>query len=111
MEENKDAPSLDADAVRQFNGKYKCNQRLGIYADFNIEMLQAPPEDPRFSVLLAESHANLPPAYIQVSGLDPLRDEGILYEKVLRNAGVKTQIKVYVEWLCLTIMAYFSVYL
>lgn len=58
------------------------------------ETLQVPPEDPRRSVLLAESHANLPPAYVQVSGLDPLRDEGILYEKILRNAGVRTQVHV-----------------
>ncbi|KAK7682276.1 hypothetical protein QCA50_014479 [Cerrena zonata] len=80
MEENKDAPFLDADTVRYFE-----------------EILQVSPEDPRISVLLAKSHANLPPAYVQVSGLDPLRDEGILYEKVLRNAGVKTQIHVYPE--------------
>lgn len=60
--------------------------------DTALELLQAPPEDPRFSVLLAESHANLPPALIQVSALDPLRDEGILYEKLLKNSSVKTRI-------------------
>ncbi|KAK7682285.1 hypothetical protein QCA50_014488 [Cerrena zonata] len=81
MEENKNAPFLDADT--------RCLVNIA------SEILQAPPEDPRISVLLAESHANLPPAYIQVCGLDPLRDEGILYEKILRNAGVKTQIHVY----------------
>ncbi|KAK7682273.1 hypothetical protein QCA50_014476 [Cerrena zonata] len=78
MEENKDAPILGQEAVKYFK-----------------DLLQAPPEDPRVSVLLAESHANLPPAYFQISGLDPLRDEGILYEKTLRNAGVKTQIQIY----------------
>ena len=49
------------------------------------------------SPLLAPSHAGLAPAFIQVQGLDPLRDEGILYEKLLREAGVPTRIIQYVR--------------
>jgi acetyl esterase/lipase len=41
-------------------------------------------------------HRDLPPAYFQVCGLDPLRDEGMIYERVLREeAGVKTRIDAY----------------
>lgn len=40
-------------------------------------------------------HAGLPPVYLGVNGQDPLRDDGLLYEKVLRDHGVKTKIDVY----------------
>ncbi|TFY78748.1 hypothetical protein EWM64_g5268 [Hericium alpestre] len=48
-----------------------------------------------FSPLLAASHTGLPPATVYICGLDPLRDEGLLYERVLREAGVKTKLYVY----------------
>jgi acetyl esterase/lipase len=40
-------------------------------------------------------HEELPPAYFQICGLDPLRDEGLIYERILRESGVKTKINVY----------------
>lgn len=41
-------------------------------------------------------HRDLPPAYFQICGLDPLRDEGLIYERVLREeADVKTKVDVY----------------
>lgn len=57
-------------------------------------ILRNSPDDPTVSPLLYPSHANLPPAIIQVAGLDLLRDEGILYAKVLKEAGVKTRLHV-----------------
>lgn len=43
-----------------------------------------------------QGHKGLPPAYLQVCGLDPLRDEALIYERVLREeAGVKTKLDVY----------------
>ncbi|KAH9855361.1 Alpha/Beta hydrolase protein [Lenzites betulinus] len=58
-------------------------------------MLNASPTDPRCSPLLYASHAELPPAYIQAMGIDPLRDDAYVYEKVLREAGVKTKLDLY----------------
>ena len=55
----------------------------------------APPDDPVSSILLHPAHAKAPPEYTQVCCLDPLRDEGILYAKVLEEAGVQVKFDVY----------------
>ncbi|ESK96662.1 esterase lipase [Moniliophthora roreri MCA 2997] len=78
MEQIKDAPGLTREDIGDI---------IGWYA--------GTPEDPKFSPLLLSSHQGLPPAFIQVCGLDPLRDEGLLYEKVLKEAGVPTRLEVY----------------
>ncbi|KAI0708760.1 Alpha/Beta hydrolase protein [Cerioporus squamosus] len=57
-----------------------------------LDMYGAPPSDLGTYPLLAPSHAGLPPAFIQVQEVDPLHDDGIVYEKALRAAGVKTQL-------------------
>ncbi|GJJ12936.1 hypothetical protein Clacol_007183 [Clathrus columnatus] len=41
--------------------------------------------NPDFSPLLEPSFVGLPPVYIQIVGGDPLRDEGFLYDKLLRG--------------------------
>ncbi|KAI0824332.1 Alpha/Beta hydrolase protein [Trametes gibbosa] len=51
-------------------------------------LLQAPPIEPRISPLLFPSHAALPPVFLTYNGADPLRDDGKLWARVLREAGV-----------------------
>lgn len=53
--------------------------------------------NPLFSPLLWESgHSGHPPSVFQICGQDPLRDEGLIYERVLREEeGVKTKVYVY----------------
>ncbi|KAJ7732678.1 Alpha/Beta hydrolase protein [Mycena metata] len=77
-EQNKDAPILSRDNITW------CFGRLG-----------GSPTDPEISPLLYPSHKGLAPAVIQVCGMDPLRDEGLLYESLLKSEGVKTKLTVY----------------
>lgn len=43
----------------------------------------------------AEPHKGQPPVYLQVCGQDPVRDDGLVYERVLRDNGVETRLDVY----------------
>ncbi|KAH7361530.1 lipase [Plectosphaerella cucumerina] len=76
--ENADAPMLNVKTVRLFTGL------LGVE--------NPDPKDLRLSPGNAsvEDVKGLPPATFGIAGLDPLRDEGLLYSQLLAEAGVPT---------------------
>ena len=43
------------------------------------------------STVEAESHAGLPPAYIEVAEFDCLHDDGVLYDRLLRDNGIPVE--------------------
>ncbi|KAH9050807.1 Alpha/Beta hydrolase protein [Lactarius vividus] len=79
LEQNKGAPGLNKELL------------LGTFKIIGA----SDPMDPELSPVLASSHANLPPTFFQICGLDPLRDDSFLYDRLLREAGCKTFVKVY----------------
>lgn len=79
-DQNENAPVLPRAAIGMFMKGYKPDEHDPLYAPFNHP----------------KGHADLPPAYIQANGMDPLRDEALIYERVLREEyGIKTKMDVY----------------
>ena len=62
-----------------------------------IGALKPEVSSPKHSPLLwaGEGHKNLPPHFIQVAGMDPLRDDGLIYTLALQKSGVSVQTVVY----------------
>ncbi|KAI9811857.1 MAG: hypothetical protein M1827_005208 [Pycnora praestabilis] len=77
--QNADASIIDAPKMLWFWDQYLPNAEPEVYA----------------SPLLAKSLKGLPPALVQIAGLDPLRDEGIAYADALKEAGVAVELKIY----------------
>ena len=44
-------------------------------------------------LLHPDGHKDNPPVYFQVCGLDPLRDEALIYEKVLRESSMESRLR------------------
>jgi acetyl esterase/lipase len=60
------------------------------------DQLQADPKSSLRSPLLwLGGHVNLPPTYMQIAGMDQSRDQGLLYDEILRKEGVKTRVDIF----------------
>lgn len=78
---------LDTPSWHSMDGRYGVRRA---YVDWQASQYvqDADRSDPRLSPLLADVHANLPPALVVVGELDPLRDEGLQYAAALAGANV-----------------------
>ncbi|KAJ7171730.1 Alpha/Beta hydrolase protein [Mycena crocata] len=77
-EQNKNAPGLSTERLM-----------------WSFSQLGGLPTDPEVSPLLHPSHKGLAATVIQACGMDPLRDEALLYGAILESEGVKTKITGY----------------
>ncbi|RFU28432.1 hypothetical protein B7463_g7921, partial [Scytalidium lignicola] len=78
-QQNKDSSIVDAPKMDWFWDQYLPEATAEVYA----------------SPLLEENLKGLPPALVQVAGMDPLRDEGLAYAEALKAAGVPVTLKIY----------------
>jgi acetyl esterase len=53
------------------------------------------PDDPRAALSAVTDLSGLPPSYVLVAGLDPLRDEGLAFAAALRRSGVPVRCREY----------------
>lgn len=81
FEQNREAAVLPVAAIDMFTTAYGPDEADGVfYASFN---------HPR-------GHADLPPTLLQIDGMDPLRDDALIYERVLREEnGIRTKFYLY----------------
>ncbi|KAL7959000.1 alpha/beta-hydrolase [Trichoderma compactum] len=89
MEQNKFAPILDTTALKQYMSAYRGDKLSTISNPFSVSQ-------PSHSDAVATGHGFLPPVYFQVAGMDPARDDSLIYERILREeCGVPTRVDVY----------------
>ncbi|KAK1984447.1 alpha/beta hydrolase fold-3 domain-containing protein [Colletotrichum cereale] len=78
-EQNAEAPILNAAAFALMLPTYAPDTMSPDFSPFNSK---AP-------------HEGMPPTFLQVAGRDLLRDDGLVYERALREHGVETRLDVY----------------
>jgi acetyl esterase/lipase len=85
-EDNRHSPNLSSAIVEEVvKGLQITNVRSTWFTPVNtLEMTER-----------EDQNGQHPPVYIQACKLDPLRDDGIIYEKVLNERGVSTKIDVF----------------
>ena len=78
-EQNKNAPLLDGKYINMVQDLYKPDIKSEDYTPFNSDI----------------GFEGLPKTYVQINGMDPLRDDGLIYERAIRDKGVQTKLDVY----------------
>lgn len=78
-EQVEDTPILTNKSARLLLEYYKPDVTSALWSPFNAE---SPFKD-------------LPPTFVQVCGRDIIRDDGLIYERMLRDSGTKTRLNVY----------------
>jgi acetyl esterase/lipase len=83
FEQNKNAPILSRKALCLFRDTYIPDEEQR--------------KDSLFSPLLwPTGHSDLPPSFFQICGQDPLRDEALIFERIMReDEHIKTKVELY----------------
>ncbi|KAL2145626.1 hypothetical protein VTI28DRAFT_6684 [Corynascus sepedonium] len=92
-EQNRSAPVANEEYMRAF-------REVAVAPGYATSALWAPfvqqPNRPNDDGIIAAGHKGMPRAYFQVCGMDVNRDDGLIYERVLREeCGVPTKLDLY----------------
>lgn len=79
---------------------YEQNAKAPIFNMEHVMMLighyNPQPNDTRWNLFApGAKHHGFPPTCFQVCGMDPLRDDALVFERVLKENGTKTKVEVY----------------
>ena len=78
-QQNRNVPGLNSELLQKVFSHWEADVRSPLFSPFNSR-------DPG---------EGMPPAYLQACGMDPLRDDALIYERVLKEKGVRTRLDVY----------------
>jgi acetyl esterase len=83
-------PAMDSEAYREFaGGPMLTAQEMQVCWERYLDGRAV--DDPEVAVLRAADLGGLPPTWIAIAGVDPLRDDGLRYAAKLRAAGVEVR--------------------
>lgn len=89
-------PAMDSDAYREFaEGPILTAGEMG--ECWRRYLGDAPPLDDGLVVLDGAGAGRMPPTWIAVAGIDPLRDDGVRYAEVLRAAGASVELQCFAD--------------
>ena len=93
-------PALVPEEYREFYQARKQNADAPILSESTLKEMasryEADPKSPLYSPGARKTAIpKMPPVYFQICGMDPLRDDAIIYDKMLRAAGRKTLVHMY----------------
>jgi acetyl esterase/lipase len=86
-EQNRNAPVVDGGFMRAFREAIKPDEGSRLWAPFVQSGMEGS---------VAEGHRGMPKVYFQVCGMDVNRDDGLIYERVMREeCGIQTRLDLY----------------
>lgn len=96
LEQNRVVPVLPVAAMDMFMKGYQPDTKDYVLCKFTLPFTGPCLPFADNTIAHPKGHKNLPPAFFQIDGLDPLRDEGLIYATMLEeDNGIKTRVEVY----------------